>query len=100
MTNGPFRDFTLPTDGWRRDGSTSTGKDMLYRSMRDVLVRRFASSERWEAYGTHFVLKESGVTSAELARVQHVDGSWHYYVFADRRDLLAAHGNTLVIEEG
>jgi hypothetical protein len=91
-SSGLFGGFTLPLQGWKRDGSTSIGGDELYRGRRDVLVRTFSEAEPFEAYGTHWFLKESGVTSTDLAKVQHVDGSWHYYVFADRSELLATQG--------
>jgi hypothetical protein len=83
-----FPGFQFPIEGWKHDGSVSSGKDMLYRGLKHVLVRTFLEAEQSEAYGTHYFLNEAGVTTVAIQKLRHVDGTYHYYVFADRDEML------------
>jgi hypothetical protein len=80
--------FEFPVNGWRRDGSTSYGKDMLYRSLRHVLVRLFPETDQDLAAATFEVLKNAGVRTATIEKIRHVDGQSFYYVFGERREML------------
>ena len=90
-----FPDFEFPTQGWKPDGSVSLGKDMLYRSMQHVLVRTFPLADQATAYGTHWALVEAGVFTAQIVKTLLVGGTWVYYVFAERSEILAKTGATL-----
>jgi hypothetical protein len=85
-------DFKFPSQGWQESGSDSYGTDQLFRSTPHVLVRVFTASEERLASATHVFLQDLDVDTATIDRVEHADGTIHFYVWGEREQMLAKTG--------
>ena len=79
----------FPTEGWEFHGSFSYGSAELYRDIPHVVVNRFPESAKALANEAYRFLKDNGVATARIEEDRHVDGSLHYYVFAERAEFLS-----------
>jgi hypothetical protein len=82
-------DIPFSTDGWRFGGSYSYGSADLYGDIPHVVVNVFPESARGVANDAFRYLRANGVASAQIEEVVHVDGTTHFYVFAEREEFLS-----------
>jgi len=82
------QNFKFPTEGWRFAGSNSYGTAELYHNIPKVVVKQFMEDDSELAKQTHQFLKVSGVISATIEEVKHIDNKVFLYVFAERQEFL------------